>query len=338
MACVSSWRPIVCHAVADCLTQHADPLGALGRGEIPALVLRGWLKSEARQGILERLKTRSATWSVVGNAFANFGAALSSHLGKRWPPERYAATAARYAQLFRELDLLAPVSAVHGALAALARHRQVGVGMDLSTNGSFSPGGIFRQNFNNNSFQMHLDSLHSHELAQRSRCSERRTRLLGRSTSAAPYADLFRFEQQLSVCCLLPSSCPKFPVHHAVLSHRHRVTPCRRCLWRQALLLLQRSEVSTPELTLYDFELQQLHAACELQLHEVTTHNAVLDNRSRHKIRRSHRSCALEVEEGDVYVFNANRLHEVHRIGGATRRITLGTFAGLSDDEVRIWS
>jgi hypothetical protein len=47
---------------------------------------------------------------------------------------------------------------------------------------------------------------------------------------------------------------------------------------------------------------------------------------------------AIDVRPGDVYVFNANYLHVVHPIGGRRVRLSLGTFVGYSQTELRIWS
>ena len=37
-------------------------------------------------------------------------------------------------------------------------------------------------------------------------------------------------------------------------------------------------------------------------------------------------------------IFNANRLHVVHPTAGERRRLSFGSFVGVSDEEVRIWS
>ena len=45
----------------------------------------------------------------------------------------------------------------------------------------------------------------------------------------------------------------------------------------------------------------------------------------------------LAVEEGDVYVFNSNFVHEVHSVHGPSKRVTLGAFVGYSEQELRVW-
>ena len=50
------------------------------------------------------------------------------------------------------------------------------------------------------------------------------------------------------------------------------------------------------------------------------------------------RESQLHIEAGDVYVINVNRLHMVHPILGTKSRVSLGTFLGYSETEVRIWS
>ena len=46
----------------------------------------------------------------------------------------------------------------------------------------------------------------------------------------------------------------------------------------------------------------------------------------------------LAVEEGSVYVFNSNYVHEVHAVHGDSKRVTLGSFVGYSGSEaMRVW-
>ena len=201
---------------------------------------------------------------------------------------------------------------LHAALREMGAGRAVQVGRDVrGSNLSFSPG-IYRKHFNGGAFPLHIDSLRSHTFARRPSCAAarggvgERVRLVGRSRSAAAYADLYRFESQFS-----------------------------------ALLLLQRSERPAPELSSFDVHKDELARDCSLKLRPSTHNVALVTPPTEPWLARklaARRSCDLDIEEGDLYVFNSNRLHVVHPIGGRTPRVTLGTFVGVSAEELRIWT
>ena len=52
------------------------------------------------------------------------------------------------------------------------------------------------------------------------------------------------------------------------------------------------------------------------------------------------RSRSLDVQPGDLYVFNSNWLHSVHPVPAeaAKSRLSLGSFVGFDSREIRVWS
>jgi hypothetical protein len=51
-------------------------------------------------------------------------------------------------------------------------------------------------------------------------------------------------------------------------------------------------------------------------------------------------SAAISLRRGDMYVFNANRLHQVEPVKGPLARVTLGAFVSFDRDknEVLVWA
>lgn len=307
-----AWLPIEGRTVQDIYKISPDPLGALSRGEVPAVILRGALSGDEVRSVLDRLlgkaqhqwiKSRKKPGAAV--TYADLGANLAGHLDKGKSPAQYIRSVTRAMNTFARHGLLDPIAALHRALSSLASGRKVAVGVDVATNKSFSPG-IFRQSMNGGSFTLHLDSLHADRFTARA-CGAQGRRaemppVLG--PSAHEFQDLYRFKRQLA-----------------------------------ALLLLRRSENPGPELSAYDYPVDKLLGNCEVDIRP-TAHNVHVANTSRiEEVRRLlTRESQLHIEAGDVYVINVNRLHMVHPILGTKSRVSLGTFLGCSESEVRIWS
>lgn len=55
-------------------------------------------------------------------------------------------------------------------------------------------------------------------------------------------------------------------------------------------------------------------------------------------LKRRARSHLLKLRVGDVYVFNANRVHEIMPVGSGLARVVLGSFVGYSDTELAVWA
>ena len=55
-------------------------------------------------------------------------------------------------------------------------------------------------------------------------------------------------------------------------------------------------------------------------------------------MKRRARSHLLKLRVGDVYVFNANRVHEIMPVGSGLARVVLGSFVGYSDTELAVWA
>ena len=55
-------------------------------------------------------------------------------------------------------------------------------------------------------------------------------------------------------------------------------------------------------------------------------------------LKRRARLHLLKLRVGDVYVFNANRVHEIMPVGSGLARVVLGSFVGYSDTELAVWA
>ena len=108
-----------------------------------------------------------------------------------------------------------------------------------------------------------------------------------------------------------------------------------------ALVLLQRSERAAPGMSVINVHKDELLRDCDVPV-AVTPHNTAPDFEKRGMARWREKVAAatlpLPLAEGDLYIFNANRLHVVHPTAGERRRLSFGSFVGVSDEEVRIWS
>ena len=341
----SNWMPLEGSTVAELLDQHTDPLLALVRSEIPAIILRGAMSASSAAAVsnilLESEGTTKASEGGTGlfvtsaikknrpaPQFGAYGVMLSRILGASTPTS-VASLATKYMRSYEELGLMEPLRIVRAYLETLGLGRKVGPGRDLKTNGTLSPGGAFRMHYNNGSFGLHFDSLRSKSFSARSHCRAKGggakpfywgTTYRGRA--AERFEDLYRFEHQLA-----------------------------------ALVTLQRSEREGAEMSVLNVHKDKIEETCIPC--QVTQHNVALGSvdltttmSERHKhewkdtdmlkwrkqlqIEQSTRPLNLQV--GDLYIFNANHLHVVHPTIGGSKRLSFGAFVGFKDDEIRIWS
>ena len=312
----AAWAPLEGRSVAELLAQHPDPLRALSRGEVPAVILRGVLGPTERQALLTRLVGKGAaagkywTRSLTKTApqrplYADIGANLASHLNKGRPPAEYTRAVAHFLGLYERLGLLHPVRILHESLRAIAAGRTVATGVDVATNRSFGPG-IFRQTMNGGTFPIHFDSLRAHIVGARS-CDGTSAASLAsmqQASSASAYSDIYRFEQQLA-----------------------------------ALINLQQPGGQRGgELSTFDYDRHHVLKDCSLAVNS-SAHNVFLANDTALQNRLSQRrSSQPRIEPGDFYVINVNRLHVVHPVHGTDPRVSLGSFVGYSSSELRVWS
>jgi len=94
--------------------------------------------------------------------------------------------------------------------------------------------------------------------------------------------------------------------------------------------------------------LQNSHAdkrAAQCVIHDCLWYPEIqpfLDDRTFHDYarQRSIASCRVELQPGDLYFFNTRCIHEVPGVAGAQPRIVLATFIGFSpdDEQIMVWS
>ena len=343
-----SWLPLEGDSPAAILAREADPFHALSIGAVPAIIIRGALHSAEAKAVSSRLlqtasnnpdpafvglftanKTAKASKKHKSRGppgFGAFGAMISRYIGKG--PAFLAERAREYRNLFEQHELMSPVAALHHNMRALSAGRSVGLGRDLASNRSLSVGGAYRMHYNNMTWGLHFDSLHSKELlANKTACRSRDTKISSayRGRQAQAFTDLYRFEHQFA-----------------------------------ALITLQRSDRAAPEMSVVNVHRDEIAHACNIPL-VGTLHNTYLSavdlalattenvkdskrwglsqmRRWRSQLGIDERSRPLDLQPGDMYIFDANRLHVVHPTVGSSKRISLGAFVGFSEDEMRIWS
>ena len=105
-----------------------------------------------------------------------------------------------------------------------------------------------------------------------------------------------------------------------------------------ALLLLQHSDVPGAGLSLHDAHWSDLLYDCSFQVRP-TVYDVHLRGYPVTFLKRW-RTRSLDLQPGDLYVFNSNRLHSVHSApaGVGKSRLTLGSFVGFDAREMRVWS
>ena len=112
-----------------------------------------------------------------------------------------------------------------------------------------------------------------------------------------------------------------------------------------ALVLLQRSDMPAPEVSVYEHHMDDVEKDCNLRLKGISKYNApgptnaFATNFDRSRFgRRLFDARSTDIETGDIYIFNSQYLHEVHPIVVREQtRMTISTFVGFSDDEVVVW-
>lgn len=344
---VEAWRAMEAPSIAGLLEQHSDPLRALGTGQIPAIILRGAMSSSEAAAISQRLLRSASTnepnelglferpgdrKKLAANKlqFGAYGVMMSRNMGLK--PPQVAEQAARFRRQFEQHNLMHPIATLRRTLEALSVGRRVGVGVDRATNASLSVGGAYRMHFNNVTFPLHFDSLHAKEMITNGGCRAGRkyhwaSTARGRQTEA--FSDLHRFPQQFA-----------------------------------ALISLQRSEREGAEVSVFNLHKDDISHACSVPLF-ITQHNVVLEaieatnfhvhehnkgwhakygynvrdmKRWREQLRIDQRARPLHLNPGDLYIFDANRVHTVHRVFGDLKRLSLGSFVGFNQHELRIWS
>lgn len=335
----SPWRPLIGRSVAELLQQTADPLGRLATGQYGAVVLRSFFSERDVRDTLHALRSVDARhWTSSahkraterrptlhnGQAYnlsvyglARLGPDLNTVLMTTRNMREYVRQVEQWQSTFRRLGLARAVRSLHAGLAELAKAsgRAFSVGRDVRRTNASLGGGIFRRAPPGTvGFPLHFDSLrHSQRFYTERSCGKRdKKRRLPSSVllgSAELVPDISRFDHQLS-----------------------------------ALLMLQRPDARTHDLELVDAHWGQLLHDCNVPMRP-TIHNVHVNYVQPgwdylQSLKRQWRNLDLELQPGDVYLFNANRLHLVPSIDpkGSQDRVTLGSFVGLDAGEVRLWA
>ena len=292
---------------------------ALASGSVAALVLRGFMDAPRVGDVVDRLLslkqrkwTRSQNKKKHNTTFATIGPTFTGAISKAGAPwvDDACTEAARWSQWFRNNGFAEPIHALHTALDQLARSsgRTFSIGRDVAKTNRSLGAGVFRRNFPGHSFALHFDSIrHSQRFYTERKCDESHLGVPDtRRYAPRRFPDLFRFDNQLS-----------------------------------ALLMLQRSESPASDLSLIDAHWGELLHDCKIGI-KPTAHNVHIKARGSGTVGdgvlNRWRTAQVDVQPGDVYLFNSNRLHIVHAATGMKSRVSLGAFLGMDSSELKLWS
>ena len=282
------------------LGRQADPLRALARGDVPAIILRGAFSREnctslVRFLIDEQLMFESGDSRIDGAAIPvprvdrwtkqglnpagsarrriDIGTSLGN-LGDH--QEKFLEHSAETNRLFARLfsDRPNPISLIYDSLAALAPGKRVVTAYEPDGR-RYGPA-ILRIHYGGYTYGPHFDSVRHRE-------------------ARTDYA-VYRYERQLAGVLCIQNATLEGVSAQAIL-HRQFWTP----------------------------EIDPLLSAGKF--HDYAAMHAIP-------------SVRVELEPGDLYFFNTGNIHEVPGVPGPLPRIVLATFIGYSEHEheVMVWS
>ncbi len=286
---------------ADSILAHeSDPIDALARGDVSAIILRGVLaptecESLIRYFIDQELmfeggdpkidahaitEQRANRWTQPGVNTAksgrrriDIGTSLGNHGDDQ---EDFLNRSAETHRLFERLfaDRTNPVDLMYDYLRRMSPGRRVTTARE--PDGRLYGPGIFRIHYGGYTYGPHFDSV---------RLRERRTEYV-----------VSRFERQLAgVLCL----------QNATLGKSSAQAVIHRQFWNPDIDPIMKSG----------------------GFHEYAKQHGIANQR-------------VELEPGDLYFFNTGLIHEVPGVAGDQPRVVLATFIGYSsdDDEMLVWS
>lgn len=307
---LGTWAPLEADAGA-ILAACPQPLQALARAEVPALIVRGALRPAACQALVARLiaegqlpdpeqpmpaqlreqaipegyyrEGRNPANRYAWQSAADSGRAridVGSSLGYRGSdPEGFFAHSRETHALFERLfgpgsGVADPVRSLYGALQSLAGSRRVMTARE--PDGRLYGPAIVRAHYGGYTYAPHFDSV----------------RLREKRSDFAVHG----FAHQFAGVLVLQNAC---------LGDSTAQCTIHRCLWEPDI---------DPHLKAGSFH----DYARERALNKTTVH----------------------LEPGDLYFFNTRCIHEVPGLAGATPRIVVATFIGFDEDrdEIHVWS
>lgn len=324
-----AWVPLIGRSTADIFEQHSDPLAALQRADIPAIVVRNLIDEAEAQELSARLMRTN--FHVENPTYSTMGPDLHKFLqvATRWTPGRftqriadaltsdYLHQSASHARKLEIDGLSRPVEKLHRTLAQLHAREPDGAVVERRVNGSMLSPGIFRRQLKGNHFTPHADTLHSAKWKGtcRNAKSSPSDRLYGHM-----FTPMSKFEQQFSAVFVLQPS-----IANSTQGHVHA-----------------RRQGSSSSLHLFDADWRELMKDCDRHPAAISYDVGVrfLEwERHRPQLQQAVRSYNLSAGAGDFYIFNSNRVHEVMPIlEDGLPRVTFGTFVGYSATELAVWS
>ena len=288
-----SWEALVGKSAGELLDQHSDPLQALSEGRVSAVILQNQLNTEVLNRLTSRLE--GSELSRLWSGGRGFGT-IGAQLAKQLPRRTSPTAFAR--QGAGVVNTFREKELFAPITALLEGLRSLGAGRTVRPAMDLRTNmsfapGIYRYHSSNATFNIHFDFLRTASVLS-SACG-RRPPPVG---NPAAFQDMIRFDRQLS-----------------------------------ALVLLQRSSVPAPELSIYKTTMHDVAANCTLGVFP-THHNCFVGGLDTARLVRSQPI----IQPGDLYIFNSQHLHVVERIDSTRRRITLGSFVSFSDKEVVVWT
>ena len=313
---MKKWAAVEGTSAAEILHQNADPFGALSQGIVPAVVLRRqFTASQAAQLVsllppltqnVSSARGEVGRWWQRNPAYATLGQDIARH-GIGFPPAVMAQRSQGWEAFYQQQGLSPAIRSMHSALRELGAGRAVDTGRTAvgGVNVTLTPG-LFRSHGTGNLIHPHFDTLQSHKWFAR-KCKGQQSggsRATKMAADNAKFVDVYRFDRLFS-----------------------------------AVLVLQRPEPGTDfDVSLYDDEWTDLLGDCSLVgvAHPI---GVIFKSGWNERVRaKQPRSVNVRVDAGDLYIFNSNRVHELHAVRGHPPRVTFGTFVSHSSVEMRIFA
>ena len=308
----------------DAFAQHSDPLHALSRGEISAIIIRGAMKGLDLDVAVRRL-IYPADATASGSALppqrlwqrrrgrgvgqlSTIGAELHTYLDRG--PAALVEEASRLRRAYELHGIAAPIAALHNTLRALAGERRVATARLDAKNATLGEG-VFRMQGSGVHVPQHIDTLRAHRWNTARNCSRSKAAVHEAKVQYAKLArfpDPYRFDEEFSAVLMLQPAAANKSAHGA----------------------------RAADAALFDAHWTDLLRDCSIagSSHGIGVNILGFGGAA----SRRGKAFNVSLDAGDLYVFNSNRVHEVLPIKGTQARLTFGAFVGYSASELRVWA
>ena len=343
-----SWEPLRADNATALIARHADPLGALSRGEFPAIVLRQSVAPAAAHRIASLLthtlhegspqqqptdhhrqhalpdNSLSKLWyqprmgrrgfQLLGRAITSWPALVASENATEVEAARRELDAAARLQdrLLAEHNLTEPREAVLSVLSALAGGRPAG-----PIPGSIRvPSGGYRANLPGDMFSLHCDT---YTAEVRGRMGRRRNCSIAGHTQRLPPPGAFSAREWMDAV-------PEFR-RRGVQGPSFSIS-----------VVLSAGDAGG-DLTVTNAHYADLVDDCSIKWAPASAKFIVHHDDAKRLFSRGVRRHTLKLgAPGEVYIFNSHRAHQVNSVLGRRPRLTYGAFFDSTPSGIFSWT